>query len=212
MSQYAYEIASWPASEEYLKDPVAVGNPAFSGIVGQHGARSIYHATAEGEPRIGVVVEYETHQHYKTLNANLNGEHTKVREKFAPTKAHQGPGAPVGLRKVITKLNSDPVPALQAPLTGITFATPNPGTDVQSLVESLGKLVAASNSSTTPPVGAVQGSVIDDPETLVLITGWKSSEEYKQVVGIHNKELLLEIQSQSTLVTARYRFIEIRQE
>ncbi|KAH9969532.1 hypothetical protein BC827DRAFT_1151561 [Russula dissimulans] len=209
MSQYAYEIASWPASEAYLKDPKAVGNPAFSSIVGQHGARIIYHASAEEDPRIGVVVEYETHEDYKTLNANLNGEHTRVREKFAPTKGQPAPGAP-GLRKVITKLTADPVPALQAPLTEITFATPKPGTDVQSLAETLGKLVAASNSSATPAVGAVHGSVIGDPETLVLITGWKSSEEYKQVVEIDNKEHVREIQSQSTLVVDRYRFIEIR--
>src|SRR5712672_870187 len=39
MSQHAYEIASWPASEEYLKDPGTVGTPLFSWAIGKNGAR-----------------------------------------------------------------------------------------------------------------------------------------------------------------------------
>jgi len=208
MSQYAYEFASWAASEEYLKDPETVAKPPFSWAVGKNGTRIIYHSPAEGESRIGVVVQYETHQDFKTLNANANGEHTAVREKFAPLRGQDALGA--GLHKVIATLTSDPIPVLQAPLTAIVFATPKPGTDVQSLAETLGKLVAAVNSSATPALGAVQGFVIDNPETLVLITGWKSLEEYKQVVEVDNKEHLQEIQSQSTLVAYRYRFIAVQ--
>jgi len=121
-----------------------------------------------------VFIEYESYQHFKTLTTNANGAHTALRDKFAPMRAQAVPS--VGLHKVIATLTSDPIPALQAPLTAVTVVTPNPGTDAQSLAETLGKLVAAVNSSATPALGVVQGSVIDKPESLVLITGWKSLE------------------------------------
>ena len=37
MADKAYEIVSWPASEEYLKDPGAMAESAFTYAVGRKG-------------------------------------------------------------------------------------------------------------------------------------------------------------------------------
>ena len=85
----------------------------------------------------------------------------------------------------MTTFSSDPLPAFQAPVTEIALATLKPGADSQSIVESVGKIVAATVDSGRPALGAVVGSIIDDdlrspPDReqyqLVLVTGWNSVE------------------------------------
>jgi len=125
---------------------------------------------------------WDSYQDFKTFVANETGEHTKLRELFAPTRATAGLE---GINKVMATFTSDPLPAFRAPVTEIALARLKPGADSQSVAESVGKIVAATVDSGRPALGAALGSVIDDdlrsppdrePYQLVLVTGWNSVE------------------------------------
>jgi hypothetical protein len=125
---------------------------------------------------------WDSYQDFKTFTANETGEHTKLRQLFAPTRA--SPGLE-GINKVMATFSSDPLPAFRAPVTEIALATLKPGADSQSIAESVAKIVAATADSGRPALGAVVGSIIDDdlrspPDReqyqLVLVTGWNSVE------------------------------------
>jgi hypothetical protein len=116
---------------------------------------------------------WESLEDFKTLNANATGEHTKLREYFALTRSTPGL---TGIHKVMATFTADPLPTLQVPVTEVLFAALKPGADLQSLTKSVGKAVAGSNSPASPALAAVQGSLIDNPETLVLLIGWNSYE------------------------------------
>jgi hypothetical protein len=116
---------------------------------------------------------WESPEDFKTLVANATGELTKLREHFALTRSTTGPE---GVHKVTVKFTADPLPVLQSPVTEVLFATLKPGADLQALARTIDKAVIGSNSSASPAVAAVQGSVIDNPETIVLIVGWNSHE------------------------------------
>jgi hypothetical protein len=125
---------------------------------------------------------WDSYQDFKTFVANETGEHTKLRELFAPTRATSGLS---GINKVMATFASDPLPAFQAPVTEIALATLKPGADSQSIAESVGKIVAATVDSGHPALGAALGSVVDDDlrspldrerYQLVLVTGWNSVE------------------------------------
>jgi len=125
---------------------------------------------------------WDCYQDFKTFVANETGEHTKLRELFAPTRATADLE---GINKVMATFTSDPLPAFRAPVTEIALARLKPGADSQSIAESVGKIVAATIDSGRPALGAALGTIIDDnlrspPDReqyqLVLVTGWNSVE------------------------------------
>ena len=125
---------------------------------------------------------WDSYQDFKTFVANETGEHTKLRELFAPTRATAGLE---GINKVMATFTSDPLPAFRAPVTEIALARLKPGADSQSIAESVGKIVAATIDSVRPALGAALGTILDDnlrspPDReqyqLVLVTGWNSVE------------------------------------
>ncbi|KAI9510590.1 hypothetical protein F5148DRAFT_554610 [Russula earlei] len=203
MSDYAYEIASWPASEEYLKDPVAVAAPAFTWVVGRNGARTIFHGPEDNGTLLGLVVEFESHQHFKDLNSGANGDHARLRELLKPTKAGQG------LNKVVAKFSTDPIPALKAPVVEVSLVTLKPGGDVRLIRETLEKLVAGLSNPAAPSQGGAVGYVIEDPDTTVLIVGWNSAEEHKQALAAQGSGKLQEILDHGIFDVHEYRFIQV---
>src|SRR5712691_9352825 len=87
---------------------------------------------------------WDSYQDFKTFIANETGEHTKLRELFAPMRATSGL---LGINKVMATFTSDPLPAFRAPVTEIALARVKPGADSQSIAESVAKIVAATIDS-----------------------------------------------------------------
>jgi len=205
MADKAYEIVSWPASEEYLKDPGAMTEP-FTYAVGRKGVTTLCHSREQGGSLLGAVVAWASHQDFKNFIANETGEHTKLRELLALTWGSPGLS---GVNKVIVTFTSDPTPALRAPVTEIALATLKPGADSQSISESVGKIVPTTNGSGPSALGAALGFVIDEPERLALVTGWNSIEDHKQAVENGAGSIMQEVYNQITMEQHYYRFIHV---
>ncbi|KAI0303109.1 hypothetical protein BC826DRAFT_330822 [Russula brevipes] len=173
MADKFYEFLSWPAKEDYLKDPTSFNERTFTYAVNRKGVHTLLHGPEEGGSRLGIAVAWETVDDFKTLVANATGELTKLREHFALSRSTTGPE---DVFKVTVKFTADPLPALQSPVTELLYATLKPGADLQALAQTVGKAVIGSNSPASPAVAAAQGSVTDNPETIVLVIGWNSYE------------------------------------
>jgi len=206
MADKAYEIVSWPASEEYLKDPGAMTEPGFTYAVGRKGVTTLCHSREQGGSLLGAVVAWDSHQDFKNFIANETGEHTKLRELLAPTRGSPGLS---GINKVMVTFTSDPTPALRAPVTEIALATLKPGADSQSISESVGKIVPTTNGSGPSALGAALGFVIDEPERLALVTGWNSIEDHKQAVENGAGSIMQEVYNQIIMEQHYYRFIHV---
>jgi len=215
MADKTWEVVSWPASEGYLKDPETFAVPAFTYAVTRKGASGIFQGSEVGGSLLGALVAWDSYQDFKTFVANETGEHTKLRELFAPTRATAGLE---GINKVMATFSSDPLPAFRAPVTGIALARLKPGVDSQPVAESVGKIVGATVDSGRPALGAALGTIIDDdlrsppdrePYQLVLVTGWNSFEDHKQAVENSARSLFQEVYDQVTIVQHFHRFIPV---
>jgi len=131
----------------------------------------------------------------------------KLREHFALTRSTTGPE---GVSKVTVKFTADPLPALQSAVTEILYATLKPGADLQALAQTVGKAVIGSNSPASPAVAAVQGSVADNPETIVLVIGWNSYEDFVKTFEGAAAPIIEEIGSRATLDPQFYRLNQVQ--
>ncbi|KAI0300349.1 hypothetical protein BC826DRAFT_966724 [Russula brevipes] len=230
MADKVYELVSWPANEEYLNNPASFSERTFRHAVNEKGVQILFHGPEVNASRLGAVVgqyqymtpsylpatswltrdathpAWDTLEDFKTLNANATGRHTKLREYFALTRSTPGL---TGIHKVMATFTADPFPTVQVPVTEILFAALKPGADLQSLTKSVGKAVAGSNSPASPALAAVQGSLIDDPETVVLLIGWNSYEDYINTSERGAKAIVEEIGSQATLDAHFYSMIQV---
>jgi len=206
MTDKVYELVSWPANEEYLNNPASFSERTFTHAVNEKGVQVLFHGPEVNASRLGAVVAWDTMEDFKTLNANATGRHTKLREYFALTRSTPGL---TGIHKVMATFTADPFPTLEVPVTEILFAALKPGADLPSLTKSVGKAVAGSNSSASPALAAVQGSLIDNPETVVLLVGWNSYEDYINTPESGAKAIVEEMGSQATLDVHFYSMIQV---
>jgi len=69
---------------------------------------------------------------------------------------------------------------LRAPLTEVAFIKVKEGASLDAVQAVVAKYVAYANSESTPPVAAVYGQEVDNPEKeLCIVIGWNSTEDKK---------------------------------
>ncbi|KAI0299649.1 hypothetical protein B0F90DRAFT_598103 [Multifurca ochricompacta] len=205
MADKTFEIAFWPASEEYYKDP-STAAAAFNYAVGRKGVSTLFHGTQAEETKLGLVVAWDSHQDYQKFVLNDHGEHTKLRELLAPTRGG------TSVEKVHGTFTTDPYPALQAPVTEIAFVKVKSEADMDKVEAALNDIVALAGDPTSPFPAAATGSLIDQPTTLLLAVGWSSVEAHTEAVKGGTLDSILRVITLQTVQVYHFYLNQVKRE
>ncbi|KAI0269751.1 hypothetical protein BC834DRAFT_967495 [Gloeopeniophorella convolvens] len=170
----AFELASWPCSDKYLKDPSMV-HPAFKFIVGQSSAAGL------GEIFNGAEVEKPTaHAILRWRSMEAHEKFWEDQETFKKFKNMFGASAKDGVPQAdlihVSLKDEEVLPCLWAPLTEFYRVTPKEGVKSEDVHTILDKYVAYLAGLSGPVAGITYGHVIEEPEQIGVMLGWDSIE------------------------------------
>ncbi|KAI9464965.1 hypothetical protein BJY52DRAFT_1221084 [Lactarius psammicola] len=172
----AFEIATWPCSEEYLKDQSIV-HPALRMLDGQPGLDGIFYGIQVGKPNAYAVANWQT------IDAHVNFAADKERlQRFVKMFGTSANGGVLQEKLIhVSWEASAALLCLGAPVTEIRKVKPREGVTLEAVQATLDKYVRYVNKLTTRAVGATYGQVIENPEEIALVIGWKTIEDKTEV-------------------------------
>jgi hypothetical protein len=68
------------------------------------------------------------------------------------------------------------VACLKAPLIELKKISPKSGVTMEAIQRALDKYITCMNDPSSGAVGATYGQVVEEPEQILLVVGWKSTE------------------------------------
>jgi len=169
----AFEVAFWPCSEEYVKNPSMI-QPAFETLTrsgGPSGLEEIFYGVEVGKSNAWAVLNWDSMEAHGRFLADQEAllEFTKMFESSAED------GIPKGTL-IHASWDERAVPCLQAPFVELTKITPKPGITKEAMQEALDRYVAYMNDPKSGAVGATYGHVVEEPEQFIIVVGWKTLE------------------------------------
>lgn len=173
----AFEIATWPCSEEYVKNQ-SILRPAFDLLTGPEGP--------SGLSEIFYGIEVEKLNAYAVLNWDSTEAHAKFNTdqdvvfKFVKMfESSAKDGIPKGTIIHASWEENAALACLKAPFIELRKVSPkgSTSTSMQAIHDALDKYVACMNKA-PGVVGATYGHVIEEPEKLIVVVG-------REVVWVH---------------------------
>ncbi|KAF8272207.1 hypothetical protein EI94DRAFT_1718718 [Lactarius quietus] len=164
----AFEIATWPCSEAYIKDQSIV-HPAFEMLDGHLDWTSeIFYGVQVEEPNAYAVANWHTIEAHERFAADKERLHRFVKSALL---------------------------CLGAPVTQIRKVKAREGVTLEAVQATLDKYITHLNTLTSESVGATYGQVVENPEEIMLVTGWRSIEarkdweDWKEIREITEEEM-----------------------
>ncbi|KAI0048906.1 hypothetical protein FA95DRAFT_1557485 [Auriscalpium vulgare] len=189
MADKTYEIVNWPASEAFLADHSIIG-PVYDALTDRAGTNEIYTGVQVEAQNVFCVVSWDKlkdhldyindAENYKQLIADLNKTRADVNV----------------IDLVHAQFLSDPRSTFTAPVTEFAYLTPKEGVAKEVVQEIILKIVDHSNDPKSTPRSAAYGSLLEKPETFLLVLGWTSAQEHADAIkGGDLGELVADLRS-----------------
>ncbi|KAF8073751.1 hypothetical protein FPV67DRAFT_763649 [Lyophyllum atratum] len=168
------EIARFPASDEFVTDPLILED-ALETLINTEGVISPHYGLQTEDGRTGyLVVIWKTYEHHMNL----------MRQPSYPgliaclTRARSGP---LDLQHV--DFDNDIAPALEAPATEFAFMTPKPGASIDDFKAKLKVLGDTMTKEGVCRVPLGLGESTEHKGTWVMVIGWDSVQAHKDAVS-----------------------------
>ncbi|ETW78017.1 hypothetical protein HETIRDRAFT_148734 [Heterobasidion irregulare TC 32-1] len=172
----AIEIVSWVASDAYLQDKSIVeGGVKF--VLGVKGVLQVWSGLQIEKSRLFMVTVWDSIESHKALEADKE-QYGKSLGLLGPTMA-----ANPEVELYHAELDEDYPAAFNSPTVEFALITPTEeGATVETFKTLLAKLKVEAYKDTCTVLALSWGTIVEKPQTLLGVVGWKSIEAHHEEV------------------------------